>query len=103
MAPTEIWSNLRTHILEKTHGFARGCARVMAVAIIVATYGLGHTVGVIGVTGVAMTATSTPAQAWRGRGWGAEAGAGEAAGAGAIGTPTLAKRRLSLLNLSSAV
>jgi len=68
MAARQIWPKLSLAALRVSHGLARGCVRIVAVAAIVMTYGLGQ-LGVVGVSGLAMTAASTTsAQAWwRGR------------------------------------
>jgi hypothetical protein len=66
MALIDVWSTLRSKILEKTHGVSRGLLRVIAVMAIIFAYGLGQ----VAVTGAMMTASTTSAQAWwRGRGW----------------------------------
>jgi hypothetical protein len=71
MAPIGISSKLNSKILETAHKLSRGCIRGLAVVAIVASYGFGHAVSVIGISGIAMTASTTDAQAWRGgRGWG---------------------------------
>jgi hypothetical protein len=58
--------DLRSKILEKTHGVSRGLLRALAVMAIIFAYGLGQ----VAVTGAMMTASTTSAQAWwRGRGW----------------------------------
>ncbi len=69
MALIGISSKLNSKILETTHKLAQGCIRGLAVIAIIATYGVGHAVSVIGISGIAMTASTTEAQAWRG-GWG---------------------------------
>ena len=70
MTPNDdVWSKLRSKILEKTHGVSRGVLRGLAVLAIIFAYGLGQ----VAVTGAMMTASTTSAQAWwrgRGRGWG---------------------------------
>jgi len=69
MVPIAIWSELRSKILEKTHGFSRGLIRGLAVVAIIVTYGLGQAA----ITGAMITASTTSADAWyrgRGRGWG---------------------------------
>jgi hypothetical protein len=68
----QMASKLSSKIIEKARSVARSFIRGLAIIAIVATYGLGHAVSVIGISGLAMTASTTPAQAWRGGrgGWG---------------------------------
>jgi|SRR5271154_6124684 len=68
MAQSNIWSKLNSKVREKTHFAARVLVRAAAVAAIVGTYSLS-TVGVIGTTGVVLTASTTPAAAWWRGGW----------------------------------
>jgi hypothetical protein len=75
MAQIGVWSKFSSKIIEKTHSLARICIRGLAVVAIVGTYGVGQVLGVMGVSGVVMTASTTPAQAWRG-GWGGGWGRG---------------------------
>jgi hypothetical protein len=78
-----IWSKVSPKLLEISHGVGRVCVRGLAVVAIVATYGfsqglgiVGQSLGIVGITGLAMTASTTTADAgrrgWgrRGRGWG---------------------------------
>ncbi len=69
MALNDILAQLSSKSLEVTRKLGSVFVRGLAVVAIIGTYGLGQVASVMGVSGVVMTASTTPAQAWRG-GWG---------------------------------
>jgi hypothetical protein len=76
MVTRDLRVKLTSKVLQISHLLARGCVRGLAVIAIVMTYGLGPGLAIMGVSGVAMTASTTPASAWWRRGWGFRRGWG---------------------------
>jgi len=71
MTKQGIWSKVSPTLLGISQGLRRACIRGLAVVAIVTTYGVTQGLGVVGITGLTMGATTTSADAgWRGRGWG---------------------------------
>ena len=70
MTKLGIWSKVRPTLVGISHGLRRACIRGLAVVAIVASYGVSQGLGIVGITGLAMTASTTPADAGYRRGWG---------------------------------
>ena len=72
MVVREIGLKLSSKLRQISHLVSRGCIRGLSVVAIIAVYGLGQ-IGLPVISGLALTASTKPAEArwgWGRRGWG---------------------------------